>query len=247
MRELWLSVRSTFFWTLSGLHFLIFCPLLILLGRVLSKQATDPFLRFFSRNLIRLTGARYEVRRSPGSRVDRPCLLMANHVNIFDPFVIYPATEGVTRGLELESHFQVPIYGWLMESFGNVPVPDRPDRKGLDRMRRKTSEALTAGTSLIVFPEGTRTRSGRLGTFRTGVFRLAVDLQVRIVPVTVVGSFELKRVNRARLSPSTIVIHLHDAIEPGDDPVALRNRVREIVNGPLEAREAGSLETADSV
>jgi 1-acyl-sn-glycerol-3-phosphate acyltransferase len=124
-----------------------------------------------------------------------------------------------------------------------VPVPDRPTREGLVRMKQRTAEAMAKGIDLVVYPEGTRTRTGRVGPFRPGLFRMAVEMGRPIVPVSVVGAYALKRVGRARLGPARIVVHLHPAVEPGDDPAALRERVRRTVVGPLEAagegREAG--------
>ena len=78
----------------------------------------------YSRNVVRLAGARVEVRRSPGFDPQRTCFFVSNHVNLFDPFVLYSAIPQFFRGLELESHFRIPVYGWLMKRFGNVPVPD---------------------------------------------------------------------------------------------------------------------------
>jgi len=234
MRNVALAIRSVFFWTLSFAHFIPGALVITLLGLFLPPQRLQPFLLLFCRNVVRCTGARFSARRSPGFAPDGVCFYAANHVEVFDPFLIACATDRPIRGLELESHFKVPVYGWMMEKLGSVPVPDRLSREGFARMRANTKRALARGTSLVVFPEGTRTRDGKLGPFRSGLFRLAVDLQVPIVPVSLVGAYAVKRVGSRRLSPGEIVVHLHDAVPPGDDPVALRNHVREIVNGPLE-------------
>jgi 1-acyl-sn-glycerol-3-phosphate acyltransferase len=238
MRDALLSIRSGFLWTLSIAHFVVAAPAITLLGLVLSPRGLDPFLRFFCRNIVRFAGARFEVRRSPGSVTPGPCFYAVNHVDVFDPFLIVSGTDRPTRGLELASHFKVPIYGFMMERLGSVPVPDRPTRAGLAEMNRATRRALDRGISLVVYPEGTRTRSGKLGPFRPGLFRLAVEFQVPIVPVSVVGAFRLKQVGRRRLSPSRVVVHFHDAVPAGNDALALRDHVHEVVNGPLEAAEA---------
>ena len=61
----------------------------------------------------------------------RTSIFICNHVNIFDPFVIYSAIPQFVRGFELESHFKIPVYGWMMGRFGNVAVPDAPSAKAL--------------------------------------------------------------------------------------------------------------------
>ena len=109
---------------------------------------------------------------------------MVNHVNLFDPFLLYCAIPQFVRGWELESHFKIPGYGLLMKRFGNVPVPDVRRPADLKRMWRLTKEAVDGGTSLIIFPEGKRTRDGSVSEFEEGGFRLAQQLGVPIVPVT---------------------------------------------------------------
>ncbi len=142
------------------------------------------------------------------------------------------------RGWELESHFKIPAYGWLMKRFGNVPVPDVRRPSDLKRMWRLTLEAINSGTSLIIFPEAKRTRDGHVDEFQDGGFRVAQQLGIPIVPVSLVGSFQHHRTGHWMLWPATITIHLHDAIETKglhkEDVPALRDRVRTIISAPIE-------------
>ncbi len=125
-----------------------------------------------------------------------------------------------------------------MYRFGNVPVPDVRRPADLKRMWRMTQEALDGGTSLIIFPEGKRTRDGRLGEFEAGGFRLAQQLGVPIVPVRLAGSFQHFRTGHWMLRPRTITIVLHDTIDTAElkkeDVPALRDRVHQTVAAPLE-------------
>jgi 1-acyl-sn-glycerol-3-phosphate acyltransferase len=189
----------------------------------------------------------FEVRRSPGFDPRRTSFFIINHVNLFDPFVLYSAIPQFVRGWELESHFKIPVYGWMMKRFGNVPVPDLSKPSDLKRMWKLTQAALDDGVSLVVFPEGSRTRNGRVGPFKDGVFRVAQQLGFPIVPVSIVGSFEFNRKDSWMLRPSRIVVHLHDTIEIADlgkdDLAALRERVRRIISQPvdeaMDSRESG--------
>jgi 1-acyl-sn-glycerol-3-phosphate acyltransferase len=185
---------------------------------------------------------RLAVRRSPGFDPSRTSIFVCNHVNLFDPFVVYSAIPQFVRGFELESHFKIPVYGWMMGRFGNVPVPDRPTREGLARMSRLAGEALARGTSLLVFAEGGRTRSGHMGPFKNGAFRLAVRLGTPIVPMSIVGAYEFFRTGGWRLYPRKITVHLFDTMETAGlsmrDVESLRDRVREIIAAPLEENVA---------
>jgi 1-acyl-sn-glycerol-3-phosphate acyltransferase len=231
------QMRSALRWVLAGAFFFTVCPMLILLGVFVDPRKNDGPQRWLSRNVIRLAGARVEVRRSPGFDPKRVGFFVSNHVNLFDPFVLYSVVPQFIRGLELESHFRIPVYGWLMKRFGNVPVPDVNRPSELKRMWRLTRGALDQGVSLVVFPEGGRTVTGRVGPFRDGVFRMAQDFGTPITPVSIVGAFTFNRKRSWMLRPSTIVVWLHDTIETGGrgkrDVGELRNRVWRAVAGPV--------------
>ena len=184
---------STCHWLLSGAYFFPVCSFLVLLGIFVDPRKNDGAQRMLCRVTMKLAGAKLVVRRAPGFDPQRTCFLLVNHVNLFDPFVLYATVPQFFRGLEFESHFRIPVYGWMMKRFGNVPVPDNNRPSDLKRMWRLTRAALDSGVSLAVFPEGQRTRDGRLGPFKDGVFRMALQFGTPIVPVSVVGAFEFNR------------------------------------------------------
>jgi 1-acyl-sn-glycerol-3-phosphate acyltransferase len=239
MRRAWLGVRSALLWTVSLLHFGIAVPTLVGLAVFLDPKKHDWLQRAFCRRIIFFAGAKLRVVRSPGFNSNRTCFFISNHVNLFDPFVLYCAIPQFVRGWELESHFKIPVYGWLMKRFGNVPVPDVRRPSDLKRMWRLTKDAIDNGTSLIVFPEGKRTRDGRVDEFQDGAFRIAQHFSIPIVPVSIVGSFQHHRTGHWMFWPATITIYLHDTIEPHDhskdDFKVLRDRVRATISAPVEA------------
>jgi 1-acyl-sn-glycerol-3-phosphate acyltransferase len=233
-----LAVRSALLWAVSGIHFAVIGTLLVMLGMLVDPRENDWPQRAFFRNILRLAGVKFEVKRAPGFDAQRTSMFICNHVNIFDPFVIYCAIPQFVRGFELESHFKVPVYGWLMGRFGNIPVPDKPSREGLERMNQMAKAALDSGISLAAFAEGSRTRHGHVQTFKKGIFGLAQKFGMPIVPVSIVGSFEFFRTGHWMLHPGKITVILHDTIETSqmkrseiDD---LRQRVQEIVSAPVE-------------
>jgi 1-acyl-sn-glycerol-3-phosphate acyltransferase len=238
MKQAWALLRSAVLWGLSWLHFLITVPTLIALAIFLNPRKHDWLQRSFCRRIAFFSGARVEVHRSPGFDPQRTSFFMVNHVNLFDPFMLYCAIPQYVRGWELESHFKIPIYGWLMKRFGNVPVPNVRRPADLKRMWRLTQEALDRGTSLIIFPEAKRTRDGQVDAFQDGGFRVAQQLGVPIVPVSLVGSYCHLQTGRWNLQPTTITVHLHDTIETAgltkEDVPALRDRVHTIISEPVE-------------
>ncbi len=236
-------LRSAYHWLLSAVYFFPVCSFLVLLGIFVDPRKNDGAQRMLCRITMKLAGAKLIVKRAPGFDPSRTCFFIVNHVNLFDPFVLYAAIPQFFRGLELESHFRIPVYGWMMKRFGNVPVPDNNRPSDLKRMWRLTRAALDSGVSLAVFPEGQRTIDGRTGPFKDGVFRMALQFGTPIVPVSVVGAFEFNKKTSWLLRPGTITIYLHDAIETKDmhkrDFPALRDRVHAIVSRPLDKAQDG--------
>ena len=206
---------------------------------VIDPRKNDWPQRAFFRNILRLAGARFDVVRAPGFDPHRTSIFICNHVNIFDPFVIYSAIPQFVRGFELESHFKIPIYGWMMGRFGkNVPVPDTPSREGLALMTQRAKEALDSGVSLIAFAEGSRTRDGHVKEFKRGIFNLAQKFGTPIVPMSIAGSYEFFQTGNWMLYPGKITVYLHDTIDTSSiarsEVDTLRARVEEIVAAPVE-------------
>lgn len=238
MRSSWLKFRSLILWAISGVHFGIVCTFLVFLGIFIDPRKNDWPQRVFFRNILRLAGVKFEVHRSPGFDPQKTSIFISNHVNIFDPFVAYSAIPQFFRGFELESHFKIPIYGWMMGRFGNIPVPDVPSRESLEIMTQRSKKALDSGISLIAFAEGSRTRDGHVQPFKKGIFNLAHKFGIPIVPVSIVGAYQFFQTGNWMLFPGKITVYLHDTIDTSNigraDVEALRQRVQETVAAPVE-------------
>jgi 1-acyl-sn-glycerol-3-phosphate acyltransferase len=238
MKKLYLILRSIILWALSILHFFPICSLLVMLGIVLGHHRTDRLQRLFFRNILRVAGVKFEVQYASGFDRSRTSFFICNHVNLFDAFVIYSAIPQFVRGLELESHFKIPAYGWMMKRFGNIPVTESRSPVDVRRMMKCIKEALSNGVSLIIFAEGTRTLDGRVGPFKKGGLLMAIKLGYPIVPMSIVGSYEFNRKGDWKLYPSKITVHLHDTIDTKDlnkdDADTLTDRVYQIVSAPVD-------------
>jgi 1-acyl-sn-glycerol-3-phosphate acyltransferase len=219
-------------------HFAVVCSFLVFLGIFIDPRKNDWPQRVFFRNILRLAGVKFEVRRSADFDPAATSIFVSNHVNLFDPFVIYSAIPQFVRGFELASHFKIPVYGWLMGRFGNVPVPDTKSRDGLALMRRKAKESLGSGISLIAFAEGSRTRDGHVHRFHRGTLRIAQSFNVPIVPLSIVGSYQFFQTGNWMLYPGKIIVYLHDTISAQEvqnaDLDELTERVHAIVAAPVE-------------
>lgn len=238
MKHCYLVIRSALLWAVSWVHFVFATLVLLVLAVLVHPRQFDWLPRRVARNIVRLAGVKLQVRYAPGFDRQRTSVFVANHVNVFDPFVLYSSIPQYVRGWELESHFNVPVYGWLMKRYGNIPVADQKNVGSLKKLFRLTQQALEAGTSLVVFAEGGRTLDGHVQLFQPGIFRLVRDLGYPIVPVSIVGSYKFNRKGNWMLYPATLVVHLHGTIETARlekrELELLAERVHQIVSGPVE-------------
>ncbi len=234
----YLIIRSAFLWLVSALHFFAVCIFLVFLGIFFDPRWNDWPQRWFFRNILRVAGVGFEVNYAPGFDRKRTSIFICNHVNIFDAFVIYSAIPQFVRGLELESHFKIPAYGWMMKRFGNIPV----SRGGGPSQFKKTlghiRSHISNGISVIIFAEGSRTRDGRVGPFQKGGFVMAHQIGAPIVPMSICGSYQFNRKGDWMLRPSKITVFLHDTIDTQGlskpEINALMERVHGIVAKPVE-------------
>ncbi len=238
MKRFYLITRCVFLWILSAIHFFTVCTALVILGIFFDPRTNDWPQRWFFRNILRVAGVGFKVKRSQGFDPQRTSIFVCNHINIFDAFVIYSAIPQFVRGLELESHFKIPAYGWMMKRFGNIPVTKAGGPSQFKKTLEHVRSHVANGISVIIFAEGTRTRDGRVGPFQKGGFVMAHHIGAPIVPMSICGSFEFNRKGSWMLYPSTINVYLHDTIETtGIKKEELNELVKEvhrIVSEPVD-------------
>lgn len=121
----------------------------------------------------------------------RPAVYMANHLSFLDGPLLFLILPQPVRVILKKSIFRIPIVGLGMRFIGFVPVDRRGKEGGKKSILRAARMIRGRGYSFFIFPEGTRSRDGRLQAFRRGGFYLALEAQAPIVPVVIRGSFEI--------------------------------------------------------
>ena len=148
-------------------------------------------------------------------------VFVPNHQGSFDIFLIYGYLGRNFKWMMKKSLRKIPFVGKACESAGHIFV-DRASRAGIRDSMRQAEASLVNGVSMVVFPEGRRTFTGKLGEFKRGAFLLADDLQLPVVPVTITGSFEILPRNGKRITWHPMTLTIHDPIPPqgkGDENV----------------------------
>ncbi len=232
-------------WAAALPFFVSVVPAITLACATLGVDRTLAAQRWFAHTQLRLTGCRWRAVVSPNVDPRRAYMFAHNHTNLYDFILMHNATPHYKQGLELESHFDIPVYGWFMKARGGIPV--KPGKDGqtpavMAHMRRE----IERGHCILVFPEGHRTVDGRVGPFRKGTFFIARDLGLPVCPVTVTGAFDFMRKGSMMIRPGQeLTVYVDDPIETAGLPDAavpeLAERVRSIVAGRVDAywREKG--------
>ena len=115
-----------------------------------------------------------------------PCVFVSNHLSLLDILVLFRIFRHFKWVSKLEN-FQVPFIGWNM-SLNRYIKLRRGDRSSVVQMMRECEQNLAAGSSIMMFPEGTRSPTGRMRTFKTGAFELALKTRVPIHPLVLQGT-----------------------------------------------------------
>jgi len=116
----------------------------------------------------------------------RPYLFVSNHRSMADIWLL-SMLPWEMKFLSKEAVFHIWVLGWEMKLAGDIPL-ERGDKASARRAMMEMRQRLVDKSSMVVFPEGTRSADGRLGRFREGTFRLAIDLGVDIVPLAISGT-----------------------------------------------------------
>lgn len=203
--------------------------------------------RIYIRGQVLLTGSKWRAVVHPDVKEDQQYFFFQNHINHFDHVTMYNATRHFKQGIELEEHFKYPIYGQFMKQRGTIGVTPR-SRDGLKKLMESVRSEIAAGHSILVFPEGSRTETGRVGPFKPGIFRIAMRVGVPIVPVTVTGMYDVMRKDSLVIRPCKQVTVYYDApiptagLKESDLPVLMK-RVHSVMAGRVDDywRERGKL------
>ncbi len=185
---------------------------------------------------VRLVGVKIEVRGMENLEAGRNYIFMANHTSNLDPPVLLPTIPGRCSVLVKKELFRIPVLGAGMKMASLVPV-DRSDREAAIESVNAATTVLRQGLHMLIFPEGTRSRDGRLLPFKKGPFHLAINAGVFVAPVTLLGTYELWPKSRFALRPGTVAVVFHRPIDPRSYPDrdSLMKAVAEVIANALPA------------
>lgn len=164
---------------------------------------------------------------------DGPLIFASNHESALDIWVLVEQLPRTVRFIAKRELFRIPVFGWYLRLGGHIPV-DRRNHVQAVQSLRAAAAVVRAGTSLIVFPEGTRSRNAQVQPFKKGPFALAMEAGVPIVPVAVSGSAAVTPRGLIAVWPGAIRIAVGEPVDPAQYPdrlallTTVRNRIIEL-------------------
>jgi 1-acyl-sn-glycerol-3-phosphate acyltransferase len=192
--------------------------------------------RAWSHWVTSFAGVKIVVENRANLVPNQPYVFMANHASSLDIWAVFVAIPRRIRLIAKKQLARIPLFGWVMWA-GRFIFIDRQNGVAARRSIEVAGQRIHDGVSVLIFPEGTRTRDGTLGPFKKGGFHLAIKAGVPIVPVALRGTRELMPAGSLLLRSGTMTVIIGEPIATqglsDDERVTLSDRVRSAVESML--------------
>ncbi|CAH9129280.1 unnamed protein product [Cuscuta epithymum] len=160
-----------------------------------------------------------------------PAVFVSNHQSFLDIYTLLTLGRSF-KFISKTAIFLFPIIGWAMYLMGTIPLRRMDTRSQMDCLKR-CMDLISEGASVFFFPEGTRSKDGKLGVFKKGAFSIAAKSGVPVVPITLIGTGEIMPAGmEGMVNYGTVKVVIHQPIE-GSDPEVLCREARNVIENQL--------------
>jgi 1-acyl-sn-glycerol-3-phosphate acyltransferase len=201
--------------------------------------------QIWAKILLSLSNTRVEVIGAENVLIGKPQIFMANHQSDFDILIALGFVPGQFRWIAKKELFSIPLFRTAMRNAGYIEI-DRQQHdkamKSLDMAAQKIRE----GKSVMTFPEGTRSKDGKIKPFKQGMFHLAIKSGVPIIPITIIGAGNIMPKRSLRINPGKITMIIDKPIDVAGYTIearaALIERVMHVIeNNYNQAKTSGAI------
>jgi 1-acyl-sn-glycerol-3-phosphate acyltransferase len=196
--------------------------------------------RFWGKSILVVSRIKVYVKGLANIDPARSYIYMSNHQSNFDIPVLLGHLPVQFRWLAKAELFKIPIFGRSMRSAGYISI-DRYNRPSAFASLKEAAEKIKSGVSVLIFPEGTRSRDGKIHTFKKGGFVLAIDSGVSIVPITLCGTRSIMPKGQLRIKPGYVSLIIQEPIDTlgytRETKGELMDRVRSNIREVFEATQ----------
>lgn len=169
------------------------------------------FARTWATIILKTVGIRVRVVGADNLKGLQHGIFAANHLSALDIPVLYSSLHGMFHIMAKQELFRYPFLGWYLKHYGQIPIVYGDAHASLRSLNR-AGEGLRNGVPLMVFPEGGRSQTGQLQPFMNGAFFVAIRAQVPVVPMAIVGTYELLPINSFHLLPGEVALVIGEPI-----------------------------------
>jgi 1-acyl-sn-glycerol-3-phosphate acyltransferase len=236
-------LRILWVWVFGSIATLVLSSMVVIGALFGAKEEMFAWAsRTWGRVILWATGIHVEVQGRENLKMDRPQIVASNHQSWYDVFALAANMPKVFRFVAKEELGRIPIFGRAWRTAGHISV-NRSDRMQAIRVLEQFGEVVRRDNStIVIFPEGTRSRTGELGPFKKGAFMLALHTHVDIVPTVVLGGRAILKKGDWRIRSGRLIVRFGEPIptvgyneENRDHLIAL---VRSRIESMLETSEA---------
>lgn len=213
---------------------LICSPLVILFSLFGSHSPwIDKSIKYWARSIVLAAGMRLTVELEEGIDWSKRYVLIANHHSYMDIPTLFCAVPQPVRFMAKKSLFQIPLFGWGLKAGGFIPI-DREDRSKAARSFGLAGERIRKGNTIVVFPEGGRSREYRMKEFKRGAFLLAFKSKLPVLPTAIVGTFEIMPATRIRIIPGPVTVRIARPMETSELSIRRLDELISATRGVIE-------------
>jgi len=217
-----------------AIHSIIFCLWALLLsvfdsnGRLVHFYAAVPWAKV----ILWVCGARVKVNGQKNVDRDEARIYLSNHQSYFDIFVLLAYLPADFKFILKQELMRIPLLGFAMKGARYIAI-DREDPRKAVKSMNEAAMKIKEGSSMLIFPEGTRSQDGKLQPFKTGGFRLALKAGCDVVPVAINNSRNIVPKKSLKINKGTIDMNIGTPISVKDytkkDMDKLMDQVREAI------------------
>ncbi len=192
-----------------GMHSIIFCLWGIILflftwdDKKIHRFAARPWAKI----ILWASRVKINVIGRDTLDIDSPHIFMVNHQSYFDIFALLAGIPGDFKFILKQELMKVPLLGPGMKMAGYIGIDRRDPRKAITSVN-KAAEKIRNGTSVLIFPEGTRNADGLVQPFKKGGFHLAFKSGIDIIPISIINSYQIAPKNGKKIYSGTIVMKI---------------------------------------
>jgi 1-acyl-sn-glycerol-3-phosphate acyltransferase len=232
-----IAVRGVCFFTWVVLSTVVYGIGVMLIGPVLRKSAWR-IGNAWCRHLLAVGGVRIRMLGAGKLNREGRYVFISNHVSALDIPLLIAALPLRAIFMAKKELFRVPFFGWGISILGHLPIDRESARKARESIIRAVEDLQAGRVSVIIFPEGTRSKTGLIGEFKHASFSLAKEAAVDIVPVFIQGAQQLLPKKALFIRPGTITLHVGEPLPAAAFKDLDRKELSAIVHEKLIAMQA---------